>query len=207
MQSRREFMGWLAGLIPAAVVVRRAHAASVEYLAAAPETLDALGAAVLPQELGGTQVALVVAGFRRWIDGYRENAELNHGYGNSRLRFSGPTPATRWAKQLDDLDTAARSARGSSFATLTVAQRQEIVRPLIAAERGIPGSPDGGTHVALALLGFFYGSPLATDLCYEAAIGKNMCRPLGDSSKHPVPRARSSTGRVLPVRIDIEAGS
>ena len=141
MLSRREFMGWLAGLIPAAAVVRRAHAASVAHLAAAPETLDALGAAVLPAELGSAQVGQVVAGFRRWIDGYRENAELNHGYGNSRLRFSGPTPATRWTKQLDDLDAAARSAHGSSFATLTVAQRQEIVRPLIAAERGIPGVP------------------------------------------------------------------
>lgn len=200
-------MGWLAGLIPAAAVVRRAHAASVGYLAAAPETLDALGAAVLPAELGSAQVGQVVAGFRRWIDGYRENAELNHGYGNSRLRFSGPTPATRWTKQLDDLDAAARSAHGSSFAALTVVQRQEIIRPLIAAERGIPGTPDAGAHVVLALLGFFYGSPLATDLCYEAAIGKSTCRPLGDSSKHPVPRARSSSGRVLTVRAAVEGGS
>ena len=190
MLSRREFMGWLAGLIPAGAVVRRAHAASIAYLAAAPETLDALGAAVLPAELGSGQVGQVVAGFRRWIDGYRENAELNHGYGNSRLRFTGPTPATRWTKQLDDLDSAARVAHGVSFAALTVVQRQEIVRPLIAAERGIPSSPESGAHVALALLGFFYGSPLATDLCYEAAIGKNMCRSLGDSSKHPAPRTR-----------------
>ena len=70
----------------------------------------ALGAAVLPSELGATQIAYIVAGFRRWIDGYRENAEVNHAYGNSRLRFTGPTPATRWAKQLDDLDIAARAA-------------------------------------------------------------------------------------------------
>jgi hypothetical protein len=207
MLSRREFMGWLAGLLPAAGIVRQAHAASTAYLAAAPETLDALGAAVLPAELGSAQVGRVVAGFRRWIDGYHENAELNHCYGNSRLRFSGPTPATRWAKQLDDLDASARAAHGSSFAAVTIAQRQEIIRPLIAAERGIPASPDGGTHVALALLGFFYGSPLATDLCYESAIGKSTCRPLGDSSKHPAPRARASTGRVLTVRIDVEAGS
>ena len=207
MVSRREFMGWLAGLIPAAAVVRRAHATSIAYLTAAPETLDALGAAVLPAELGRAQAGQVVDGFRRWIDGYRENAELNHAYGNSRLRFSGPTPATRWAKQLDDLDASARATHGGSFSTLTIAQRQQLVRPLIAAERGIPGSPDGGTHVALALLGFFYGSPLATDLCYEAAIGKSTCRPLGDSSKRPLPRMKSATGRVLPVRIEVEAGS
>src|SRR5438309_7171021 len=104
MLSRREFLSWLAGTIPVAVIVRRAHTVSMAHLAAAPETLDALGVAVLPGELGPGQVGRVVAGFRRWIDGYRQNAELNHGYGNSRLRFSGPTPATRWTKQLDDLD-------------------------------------------------------------------------------------------------------
>jgi hypothetical protein len=207
MLSRRQFMGWLAGLIPAAAIVRRAHAASITYLIAAPETLDALGAAVLPSELGGTATGQVVAGFRRWIDGYRVSAELNHGYGNSRLRFTGPTPATRWARQLDDLDGSARAAHDSSFASLTVAQRREMVRPLIAAERGLPSSPEGGTHVALALLGFFYGSSAANDLCYEAAIGKNRCRPLSESTKHPMPRAHSATGRVLTVRVNIEAGS
>lgn len=191
MLSRREFMGWLAGLVPAAAIVRQAHTASIAHLAAAPATLDALGAAVLPAELGGAQIGQVVAGFRRWIDGYREKAELNHGYGNSRLRFSGPTPATRWTKQLDDLDTTARAAHGSPFAALTVAQRQEIVRPQLGAERGMPSNPEGGMHVAAAMLGFFYASPLATDLCYEAAIGKNTCRPLSESPKRPAPKARS----------------
>jgi Gluconate 2-dehydrogenase subunit 3 len=207
MVSRREFMGWLAGMIPAAAIVRRAHAASIAYLAAAPETLDALGVAILPAELGAAQIGRVVAGFRRWSDGYRENAELNHAYGNSRLRFTGPTAATRWTKQLDDLDAAARAAHGVSFAALTVAQRQDLVRPALAVERGIPSSPDGATHVALALLGFFYGSPLATDLCYEATIGKNTCRPLSESSRRPLPRSRSASGRVLTVGADIEAGS
>src|SRR5437870_5526759 len=156
MLSRRAFLGWLAGTIPATAIVRRAHAASLAHLLSAPETLDALGVAILPAELGATQIGYVVAGFRRWIDGYRENAEVNHAYGNSRLRFTGPTPATRWARQLDELDAEARAAHGASFASLTAAQRQAIVRPLLAAERGIPGSPDGATHVALALLAYFY---------------------------------------------------
>lgn len=207
MLSRREFLGWLAAAVPAGFIVRRAHAASVAYLGAAPETLDALGVAILPPELGAGQIGRVVGGFRRWIDGYRENTEVNHAYGNSRLRFTGPTPATRWAKQLDDLDGAAHAAHGKPFAELTVEQRQGLVRPLIAAERGIPASPDGATHVALALLGFFYGSSQATDLCYEAAIGKSTCRPLSESAKRPAARARSATGRVLPVRSDIEVGS
>jgi len=200
-------MGWLAGTIPAAAIVRGAHSASIAYLTSAPATLDALAVAILPAELGTGPIGQVVAGFRHWIDGYRENAELNHGYGNSRLRFTGPTPATRWAQQLDDLDAAAQAAHGASFAALTVAQRRDLVRPALVAERGIPSSPDGATHVGLALLGFFYASPLATDLCYEVSIGRNTCRPLGESSKHPVPRSKRSAGRVLTVRTDIEAGS
>src|SRR5258708_17886908 len=132
--------------MPAAACMRRAHAASSTYHAGAPVTLNAQGGAVLPSEHGSALTAQVVAGFRRWIDGYRENAELNHGYGNSPLRFSGPTPATRWAKQLDDLDASARAAHGSSFASLTIAQRQELVRPLISAQRGSPSNPDALTH-------------------------------------------------------------
>ena len=187
MLSRREFLGWLSAMVPAGVIVRHAHAESIAHLATAPETLDALGSAILPTELGAGQIARVVGGFRRWIDGYRENAEINHGYGTARLRFTGPTPATRWTKQLDDLDAAARVAHGRPFAELTVPQRRELVRPLVAAERGIPASPDGGTHVALALLGFFYGSSQATDLCYESTIGKSTCRPLSESFKRPPP--------------------
>jgi hypothetical protein len=123
------------------------------------------------------------------MDGYRENAELNHGYGNSRLRFSGPTPATRWTKQLDDLDAAARSSSNeSTFLALSIPQRQAIVRQALITERGtgISSSPDAANHVAAALLAFFYASPAATDLCYEAKIGKNTCRPLGESSARPV---------------------
>src|SRR5260370_41771331 len=160
MLSRREFMGWVAGLIPAAAVVRRAHAASIAYLTAAPETLDALGAAVLPAELGSAATGQVVAGFRRWIDGYRENAELNHGYGNSRLRFSGPTPATRWTKQLDDLDAGARAAHGGSFAALTVGQRRAICRAPLPARRRPPADPGRRARAQTAAFGCVSRPPL-----------------------------------------------
>lgn len=190
MLSRRDFLTWLAGALPVAAVVRRAHIVSMSHLVSAPATLDALGVALLPSELGMGQIGRVVVGFRHWIDGYRENVEINHAYGNSRLRFTGPTPATRWTKQLDDLDAAATTTHGSPFAALTVTQRQQLIRPLLVADRGIPGSPEGASHVALALLAFFYASPAATDLCYEAAIGKTTCRPLGESSRHPLARAR-----------------
>ena len=44
---------------------------------------------------------------------------------------------------------------------------------------------------AVALLAHFYASPAATDLCYEARIGKDTCRPLAQSSRKPLPLARS----------------
>jgi hypothetical protein len=209
MLTRRGFLGWLAGAIPVAAVSRAAHGAAVAHLGAAPETLDALAEAILPSALGKAEARRIAAGFRRWMDGYREGAERLHAYGGSRLTVTGPTPATRWVGQLDALESAARSSGGKPFAALSVADRQAIVRPLLAGERGagIPASPDAATHVAAGLLSFFYSSSAATDLCYEVAIGRNQCRPLADSPKQPRPRAKAPAGRMLPIQSTVEGGS
>jgi hypothetical protein len=116
--SRRAFLAALAAALPSAGLVRRAHALAVDHLAADPRTLRALGDVVLPSELGPARTTAAVAAFQRWIAGYRERAELLHGYGDSALSFAGPTPATRWAQQLDRLDADARSAHGAAFANL-----------------------------------------------------------------------------------------
>jgi len=188
MLSRRQFFGWAAGIVPAAIVVRHAHAAAIAELRSAPETLDALGLAILPGELGDAESRRVVAGFRRWLDEYKEGAELNHGYGNSRLSFAGPTPATRWLPQLDALEAAAQKAHARPFAALSIEQRRALVREAVASDRGPAGgiqAPDRATHVATALLGYFFTSSQATDLCYLAPIGRNSCRPLAKSSQRP----------------------
>ena len=186
MLSRRQFLGWAAGIVPAALVVRRAHAAAIAELRAAPETLDALGVAILPSELGDAQARRVVAGFRRWLDEYREGAELNHGYGTSRLSLAGPTPATRWMPQLDALEAAAQKAHGRAFAASSIEQRRALVRDALASDRSTGfQSPDRATHVATALLGYFFTSSQATDLCYLAPIGRNTCRPLAKSPGRP----------------------
>src|SRR4051812_14592562 len=83
--SRRAFLGTLAAAIPAAILVQRAHAAAVDDIAADPRTLHAVGEAVLPSELGRDGIRAAVSDFQRWIAGYRENAELLHGYGTSAL--------------------------------------------------------------------------------------------------------------------------
>jgi hypothetical protein len=186
MLGRRQFLGWMAGVIPAAALVRRAHGAAIAELNAAPETLESLGLAILPAELGDAQIRRVVASFRRWLDDYKEGAELNHAYGSSRLSFAAPTPATRWLPQLDALESAAQKAHGRAFASVTVDQRRTIVREALAGERGT-GMPAPGraSHVAAALLGYFFTSPAATDLCYTAAIGRQSCRPLSKSPLKP----------------------
>lgn len=188
--SRRRFLASLAATVPLTFIVRRAHAAAVRHLASDPATLDALGEALLPTQLGGAGIARAVAAFRDWGTGYHENAELVHGYGTSRLRSTGPTPVTRWTSQLDALDAAAQSKHTRSFKALTVAQRADLVRDALKGERidRMPNVADAN-HVAVALLAHFYGSSGAADLCYEARIGNQTCRPLAQQARKPLPLA------------------
>ena len=179
--SRRAFVGTLAAAIPAAALVRRAHALAVDDLSSDPRTLRALGEAVLPSELGTAGTASAVDLFQRWIAGYREGAELLHGYGTSTLEKAGPTPATKWAKQLARLEA-------HRFAELSLDRRREMVRAeLTELKIDRIGSVGRAPHVAVALLAHFYASPEATDLCYQAKIGKQTCRPLATSSRQPLP--------------------
>jgi hypothetical protein len=188
--SRRAFLGTLAAAVPAAALVRRAHAAAVDDIVASPRTLHALGEAVLPSELGQSGTRAAVTDFQRWIAGYREGAELLHGYGTSTLERSGPTPATRWAAQLDALDATARKEGARSFAALSLDRRREVVRAELEALKAdrIP-SVGRAPHVAVALLAHWYGSADATDRCYEAYVGRQSCRPLAASARKPLPLA------------------
>ena len=130
---------------------------------AAPETLDALGLAILPSELGEAQIRRVVASFRRWLDGYKEGAELLHAYGGSRLSFAGPTPATRWMPQLDALEAVAQKTHGRAFSALTIDQRRAIVRDALSSDRATSmPAPERATHIAAALLAHFFTSSPAT---------------------------------------------
>ena len=197
--SRRSFVVWLSTALPVAMIARRAHALSVDALsqgASTTRTLEAVGAVVLPTELGSTGTVRVVAAFQRWIAGYREHAELVHGYGTSRIRYTGPTPATRWAAQLDALDADARASKPRRvFADLPVAEREKLLRTALAGERvdRMPAVGDAN-HVAIALLSFFYDSPEATNLCYQAQIDPQTCRPLSRSTQEPLRIGRRATG-------------
>jgi Gluconate 2-dehydrogenase subunit 3 len=193
MLSRRRFLASVAAALPLTAVVRRAHAAAVNYLESDPATLDALAVAVLPSELGRAGAMRVAREFRDWGAKYRENAELVHGYGTSRLRATGATPLTRWTTQLDELEAQAQSKHQQRFRDLTVAQRTELVRSALAGQRldRMPSVVDAN-HVAIALLAHFYDSPAATDLCYTAQIGKQTCRRLSAQARKPLPMIKLS---------------
>jgi hypothetical protein len=191
--TRRRFVLGLAGLIPLPFVARRFHALAVHDLD--PQLLRSLGRVVLPSELGAAGIDRSVAGFERWIAGYREGAELLHDYGSGEIRKTGPSPALRWANQLRDLDAAARK-RGTSFVALDPTRQEELVRAALAGTK--PGNlpaVDRAPHVAVGLLAWFYGTPEAADLCYGVRIGRNGCRPLAESIQAPVPLAGRSSSR------------
>lgn len=179
--GRRRFVLSLAALAPLSFVSRRLHAQAAAALD--PARLRALAAAVLPAELGDAGVERVSAAFERWLAGYREGVELLHGYGTGNIRLTGPSPALRWAGQLDAL--------GKGFTTASLAARQDALRTALRGTRpgGMPPIDRAG-HVALGLMAFFYSQPEASDLCYEAAIGRNGCRPLDASPRAPLPLAK-----------------
>ena len=145
---------------------------------------------VLPQEIGGPGQDAAVAAFITWLRDYRAGADTDHGYGVTRLRRLPPSPAAKYPAQLDALDAAAR-AQGRSFADLGREERRILVEAAITAAKieRLPSRPDGG-HVATDLLGFFFNSVEANDLCYQAAIGRDQCRTLDGSSERPAPRPR-----------------
>ena len=198
--SRRSFCAALSAVLPIGIVVRRAHALSIDALSGTrslARTLYYVGDTVLPSELGAAGVTRVVGAFQRWIAGYREHTELTHGYGTSRLRFTGPTPATRWSTQLDALDATAHRRFRRAFIELPFDRREALLREALASERldRMPSVADAN-HVAVALLAFFYDTPEATDLCYGAKIGKQTCRPLAESPMHPIELRRRNASRL-----------
>jgi hypothetical protein len=179
--SRRRFVLGVAALVPLPFVARRLHGLAVASLD--PARLRALAAAVLPADLGAAGLERTVQGFEQWLAGYREGAELLHGYGTGEIRVTGPSPALKWAAQLEAL--------GAPFTTLPAGERQARIRTALGTGRfaGFP-SIDRAPHVAVGLMAFFYESPEATDLCYDAVIGRNSCRPLATSPRPPLPLAR-----------------
>ncbi len=165
----------------------RVSAQSPSLTNADSDRIRVLADVVLPQEIGGDGRARAVNAFLSWVRDYRAGAETDHGYGFPRLRRTPPSPAAGYRAHLDALDAEART-RGGSFASLPLAERRAIVEAAIVAAKieRLPSRPDG-RHIAADLLGFFFNSIEAEDLCYRRQIGRDTCRVLAGSEDRPSP--------------------
>ncbi len=200
MLSRRTFVSWLSGFGAAIGIGVRARTGEAKAGAiSAPQqsnTLDTttvtrLAEVVLPGELGDAGFTRASRGFTQWIGGYRAGAELVHPYGSTNIRRTGESPAGRWRTQLTALDRDARAKHQRGFNALTRDQRRELVVAALGTERTtrMP-EPLDANHVALALVGWYFTQPEATNLCYQAKIDRNQCRPLVNAPRQPLPLAR-----------------
>jgi Gluconate 2-dehydrogenase subunit 3 len=171
-----------------------------------PAALAAIAEVVLPSEANRKDA---VAAFVRWIDNYKEGADTDHGYGNTRIRATGPSSAQHYPAQIAALEAAARANHAASFAQAPVPVRRTILEGAIAEARieRLPSRPTGG-HIATDLMGHYFASSAAQDLCYRAQIGRDLCRGLAGSERPPARlegrasrlEARDSRTSLLPPR-------
>jgi hypothetical protein len=167
---RRTLLRWLASIGPL-----KAWAQTAGFPADQGENLRSVAVVVLPSELGPEQLEKTVSAFERWVREYRPGAEMDHGYGFTRLRSKPLSPASTYLRQLQELRLAGdadsrRSALGTSLAQ--------------AGVTALPATPDG-RHVASDLMAFYFRSSEANDLCYRAHIGRDECRGLAGSDREP----------------------
>ena len=148
-------------------------------------TLEAIADIVLPAE---ADRKAAVRAFNAWMAAYKEGADTDHGYGNTRVRPTGPSPARNYPAQIAALDAAAKAQGAASFAAAPREQRRALIEAAIAEAKveRISARPTGA-HLATDLMGHDFYSPQANDLCYRAAIGRDACRGLPGSDKPPAP--------------------
>src|SRR5947208_3182288 len=89
-----------------------------------PVVLAAIGEVVLPAEADRKNA---IAAFVRWVTAYKEGADTDHGYGNTRIRATGPSPSRNYPAQIAALESAARAAGAASFPQAPLEARRAIL--------------------------------------------------------------------------------
>jgi len=154
----------------AALTSAPAWAQRLEFPGEHAATLREIAAILLPSEVDSARIA---DDFVKWVNDYRAGAETDHGYGNTRIRVKGASPASGYFRQLAALKGGV--SRESIAAALKEANVSDLPRSL------------GGSHVAADLMAFYFRSSDANDLCYRAQIGRDQCRGLAGSDRAPAP--------------------
>ena len=155
-----------------------------------PDTLRAVAEVTLPTgALGSDGTESAVLEFEAWVEEFESAAELDHPYLTGDLRYGPPHPGPRWAAQLDAMDRESEQRSGVRFAGLSPEQRRAIVEDAIRSERSasLPRSPALADGVAAGLLAWFYATSRANDLCYQAEVGRHLCRGTASLPEEPAP--------------------
>jgi hypothetical protein len=157
------------------------------------QVLRAVGEVVLPtSELGKDGIDKVVSGFQSWLDGFQPVAELDHPYlSSSEIQYGPPDPRPRWQAQLEAFELEAQKKYGGGFVELGIRERRQMIEHGMRDDRldRLP-APAEAHHVATGLLAYFYATPEATDVCYDAAIGRFGCQGLEAGVQKPSARQR-----------------
>jgi hypothetical protein len=191
---RRTVLKSLAAAVAAPGAAALAHqAGATTFSPTEIETLNAIADVVLPEEIGADARRRAVTVFVSWFTNYRQGADMGHGYGASTLRApSGPSPFSRYAAQFSTLEAAAKARGGQTFRALPVADRRTVVEQFLnepQAVNRLPASPTGANLVA-DLMGSYFTSANALDVCYGVQILRDSCRALDGSEAAPLPLRR-----------------
>lgn len=188
--KRRTLLQLLLSLVAALPARFRLFAQTPSLSAADQSRIRAVADVVLPSEIGAERRVRVVTAFLQWLRDYRAGADMDHGYGFTRVRRTPPSPAAKYPAQLAWLDERAGT---QGFANLSIEARRVILEEAIARAKieRLPGRPDGG-HIATDVMAFYFNSVEANDLAYRASIGRDTCRSLQGSENRPEPIGRSN---------------
>ncbi len=145
------------------------------------ELLERLAGALLPAELTAGERSGVIESFLRWHRDYHPDAEMDAGYGFTRLRRTALHPALGYADDIANLRAAAGARFGARLEDLDAGDLRQLLAEVIEQAapdmQRLPARPDG-THLAVDLLAHYYRSSEATDRCYGMAIRRETCRGL-----------------------------
>lgn len=186
--KRRTLLRWLVSGAATLPLVR-ANLRAYELSAAHVFVLRDVATTVLPSAIGAKGQDEAVDNFLRWLRDYQEGVPMSHGYGEPRLVRTGPSPAPGYGVQIAALQQAA-AGRGGRFGALPLETRREIIDEAFKAAdvRNLPGRPDG-KHVVADLMAHYFRSSDATDLCYNARIGRHTNRAIRVTTVRPRPLA------------------
>lgn len=123
--------------------------------------LKSLAFLVLPASLGRAKTDELAMKFVRWVRGYTPGAEMEHGYGFTRIESRPPSPGPKYVEQLRAL-----AAKGVSPVSVDDALKDVKALPRVPA----------GQNVVADLMSFYFFSAEALDRCYDADIRVDACR-------------------------------